>query len=577
MPISRKIRLLVAPLLAATLFAPMLVAPAAAAGTTPTVPISLNSTLKIHPFLQYGLSADPNHLVRVIVQKSSVSARALDIALRVPGVLVTEEFNVIPAFVAIAPESAIAALARDTNVRYLSPDASVQILPGLLAPLVKPPALPKLPPPIKSPKPGIDSSNLVTTYPFDTGATSAWSSADGHVETGSNVTVAVIDSGIDSSHPDISGQVVPINVNRHTLSTGDGYGHGTHVAGIINGHDPAKQYLGIAPNAMLVSVKIGDDNGQAFESDLLRGLDWVDAFRGVFRIRALNLSVSTAIPESYATSAVDAAVENLWHDGVTVVASAGNLGPDQDAVWYAPGNDPYVITVGCLDENLTRSTTDDSLCPISSRGVTEDGFAKPDMVAPGRKIESALATAPNGQSTVLAGEFPDRITADGQHIRLSGTSMAAPMVVGAIALLLERHPGLMPSQLKQILVNSTSRYPGQTDAAGMLNIAAALVASDHPPLVTQAPILPVGGTAPPVGSVTLVWDGARWGSTYWDGARWGSAYWDGARWGSAEWDGARWGSAYWDGARWGSTYWDGARWGSSQWDGARWGSAGTYD
>jgi serine protease AprX len=577
MPISRKLRLLVAPLLAATLLAPMLVTPVAAAGTTATTQISLDPTLKIHPFLQYGQLADPNRLVRVIVQKTSASASALGIALRAPGVLITEEFKVIPAFVAVAPQSAIATLARDVNVRYLSPDASVHILPGLPPLAVKLPALAKLTPPIAPSKVGIDPSNLLTTYPFDTGATSAWSSADGHVETGSNVTVAMIDSGIDASHPDLSGQVLAVNVNRKTLSSGDGYGHGTHVAGIINGHDPAQHYLGIAPNATLVSIKIGDDNGQAFESDLLRGLDWVDAFRAVYRIRALNLSVSTTIPESYSTSAVDAAVEHLWYDGVTVVASSGNLGSAQDAVWYAPGNDPYVITVGCLDENLTRSTTDDSLCPISSRGVTEDGFAKPDMVAPGRKIESALATAPNGQSAVLASEFPDRITADGQHIRLSGTSMAAPMVVGAIALLLQRHVALTPSQLKQILMNSTSRYPGQPDAAGMLNIAAALVASDHPPVATQAPILPVGGMSSPTGSTTLVWDGARWGSTYWDGARWGSAYWDGARWGSAEWDGARWGSAYWDGARWGSTYWDGARWGGAQWDGARWGSAGSFD
>jgi serine protease AprX len=577
MAISRKLRLLVAPLLAATLLAPMLVTPVGAAGTTVSTQISLDPSLKIHPFLQYGQVADPNGLVRVIVQKNSASASALSIASRVPGVLITEEFKVIPAFVAVAPESAIAALAVDANVRYLSPDGSVQILPGLPPLAVKPPPLPKLPAPIKPSKLGLDPSNLLTTYPFDTGATSAWSSADGHVETGSNVTVAVIDSGIDASHPDVSGQVLAVNVNKNTLSTGDGYGHGTHVAGIINGHDPAQQYLGIAPNAMLVSIKIGDDNGQAFESDLLRGLDWVDAYRGAFKIRALNLSVSTSVPESYSTSPVDAAVENLWHDGVTVVASAGNLGLDQDAVWYAPGNDPYVITVGCLDENLTKSTADDSVCPISSRGVTEDGFAKPDMVAPGRKIASALATAPNGQNTVLAGEFPDRITSDGQHIRLSGTSMAAPMVVGAIALLLQRHAGLTPSQLKQILVNSASAYPGQPDPAGMLNINAALLASDHPPAAPQAPIVAVGRVAPPAGSTTLAWDGARWGSTYWDGARWGSTYWDGARWGSAEWDGARWGSAYWDGARWGSTYWDGARWGSTSLDGARWSSAGSFD
>jgi serine protease AprX len=578
MPFSRTARFLIAPFLACMLLAPTLATSVAAAGTPPPTQITLDPTLKISPFLQYGMQADPTATVRVIVQKTSASASALLIALKVPGVLVTEEFKVIPAFVAIAPISAIAALARDTNVRYLSPDGSVQVLPGLQLPTLGGIlAGVKKPKTVKASKSDIDTSNLLTTYPFDTGATGAWSSADGSVETGSKVTVALIDSGVDATHADVSGQITSVNVNSNTLSTGDGYGHGTHVAGIIMGHNPTGQYTGIAPDANLVSIKIADDTGLALESDLLRGLDWLDTNQSKLKIRAVNLSVSTSLPESYATSPIDAAVERLWHDGVTVVAAAGNLGPDQDAVWYAPGNDPYVITVGCLDENATTSPADDSLCPISSRGVTEDGFTKPDMVAPGRKIVSALATAPNGNSVVLAGEFPDRITADGQHIRLSGTSMAAPMVTGAIALLLQRHSNLTPGQIKQILVQSTRTYPGQPDAAGTLNITAALLLSDHPPVVSQPPILPASGVAAPAGADTVLWDGARWGSAFWDGARWGSTYLDGARWGSSEWDGARWGSAYWDGARWGSTYWDGARWGNASWDGARWGVDGAYD
>jgi serine protease AprX len=285
-----------------------------------------------------------------------------------------------------------------------------------------------------------------------------------------------------------------------------------------------------------------------------------------YKIRALNLSVSTAVPESYATSPIDAAVERLWYDKVVVVVAAGNLGAAQDAVWYAPANDPLVITVGCLDDNATTSFSDDSLCPISSQGVTEDGFAKPDIVAPGRKIVSALATAPNGQGAALAAEFPDRITSDGKHIRLSGTSMATPQVTGAVALLLQRHGGLTPDQIKQILKQSSRSYPGEPDAAGLLNIGAALLASDHPPVSTAQIPTPVGGIVPPSGSITLLWDGTRWGSTYWDGTRWGSAYWDGTRWGAAEWDGARWSTAYWDGTRWGSAYWDGTRWGGSTWD-----------
>jgi serine protease AprX len=294
------------------------------------------------------------------------------------------------------------------------------------------------------------------------------------------------------------------------------------------------------------------------------------------------------LPESYATSPIDAAVERLWRDSVTVVAAAGNLGSAQDAVWYAPGNDPLVITVGCLDDNQTVSPTDDSLCAISSAGVTEDGFAKPDLVAPGRKILSALAAGPNHQGVTLGTQFADRITSDGRHLRLSGTSMAAPVVTGAIALLLERQPGMNPDQVKQLLRQTSHTYPGQVGQAGMLDVAKAMLGAQNPPNSAQVPV-PASGIAPPGGVNTLLWDGARWSTTYFDGARWSSAYFDGARWGNAEWDGARWSAAYWDGARWGSAYWDGARWGSSahldgarwgnsaDWDGARWGDAGRYD
>jgi serine protease AprX len=344
----------------------------------------------------------------------------------------------------------------------------------------------------------------------------------------------------------------------------------------------------MAPNTTLISVKVADDSGNAYESDLLRGLDWVETYRGAYHIQVLNLSVSTGIPQSYATSPIDAAVERLWRDSVTVVAAAGNLGAAQDAVWYAPANDPLVITVGCLDDNQTVGLTDDSLCPISSRGVTQDGFAKPDMVAPGRKIVSALASGPNGQGVTLGTEFATRITSDGRHIRLSGTSMAAPVVTGAIALLLERQPGMHPDQVKQLLLNTSHTYTGQLDAAGALDVAKAMLGAQNPPNSVQVPH-PVSGITPPNGAITVLWDGARWGSTYFDGARWGSAYFDGARWGAAEWDGSRWAAAYWDGARWGSAYWNGARWGSSAnldgarwgstaaWDGARWGDAGSYD
>jgi subtilisin family serine protease len=435
---------LLTPVLASALLGSTLLTGAASAAAA--VQVSLNSSAKVHPLLQYGAQSDPTRIVRVIVQKTKDDIKIDKLAEQVPGLQPVEEFTVIPAFVADVPQSAVSVLARQPGVRYVSPDGAVQVIPALPSSHKKADKA-HAPNQDHHPRRHIDSSQLLTTYPFDTRATEAWSGKK-DADTGSNVAVAIIDSGVDASHPDLANQVVAVNVNRATQSADDGYGHGTHVAGIINGHDSSQHYLGIAPDATLISVKVADDNGGAYESDLLRGLQWVALNEGAYGIRVLNLSVSVAVPESYATSPVDAAVERLWQQGVTVVASAGNLGSAQDAVWYAPGNDPLILTVGCLDENGTTSSSDDSLCPISSRGVTEDGFAKPDLVAPGRKIVSALASGIGTRGSTLAAEFPDRVTSDG-HIRLSGTSMAAPMVAGAVALLLNRNDKLTPGQIKQ--------------------------------------------------------------------------------------------------------------------------------
>lgn len=565
MPPRHKFHLL-ASVIATLLIGSTLVAPASASETTVS---SLDSTQKIHPLLQYGAAADPSALVRVIVQKTDKDVASSTIAATVPGLLVSENYQFIPAFVATLPQTAVATLALNTSVRYVSPDAIVQVIPSVPQLPSKPAPKPPAPKPVAPPKTGFDPSNLLTIYPFVSGATKAWTGAatpDGHRFSGTNISVAVVDSGVDANHADISGQVLAVNVNRSASGAGDGYGHGTHVAAIINGHDADGQYYGVAPSVTIISVKIADDKGQAYESDLLRGLDWVRANRDAYKIRAVNLSVSSGVAASYSVSPIDAIVERLWKDNVSVVAAAGNLGSAQDAVWYAPANDPYAVTVGCLDDSQTVAGGDDSLCSISSRGVTQDGFAKPDLVAPGRKVVSALSSGINSQGSVLAGEFPDRITADGEHIRLSGTSMAAPSVTGAIALLLQRHGGLQPNQLRQLLLNTATTYPSQADKAGALNIPAALVASDHAPSGDHYRPLPADGTTPTTDVTTLLWDGSRWADAYYDGSRWVNTHLDGSRWGSAEWDGSRWVSAYWNGSRWANAYWNGSRWGGSAWD-----------
>jgi subtilisin family serine protease len=533
----------------------------------PASQITLSSALKIHPLLQFGAQTNPSGVVRVIIQQNGPLAGGA-----------TERFTIIPAIVTSMQLGSIAALALNPNVRYISPDGPVRIIPSLEPAIGSSSVQPTVAGSFSgaSVRGPIDPTHLSTTYPFVSGATNAWAAAPGPSDTGAGVTVAVIDSGVDFSHPDLNGHVIAVNVNQLANSPTDGYGHGTHVAGVIAGQDAAGQYVGIAPGANVVSVKVSDDSGATYESDVLRGLQWTSQNRTNYNIRAINLSLSASVPQSYTTSPIDAAAEFLWHQGVTVVTSAGNLGTSNDAVWYAPGNDPLVITVGCLDDNQTVASGDDSLCVISSRGTTEDGFAKPELVAPGRKILSPLASGINGQAVVLAQEFPERISADGHHIRLSGTSMAAPMVTGAVALLLQRHPELAPDQIKQLLVSTATGYAGQADKAGELNVVG-LLQANIPPATVQT-LHPINGSAPPTGASTLLWDGSHWATTYftsahWDGSYWDSAHWDATYWDSAHWDSAHWDSAHWDSAHWDSAHWDSAHWDSAHWDSAHWDSS----
>ena len=574
----RRIRLLRAPVLACILLGATLSQRRPAHAPLSAWPA--NSSVKIHPLLQYGAQTDPTRVVRVIVQQVRAPSTGLLGGLLGGGTKKgDEQFTIIPALVTSVPLGSIAALARDPNVRYISPDGPVQIIQGV--PLVRGllggvlglvggllggggASDPTVSGSFSNSSKSAASTQLSTTYPFDTGATNAWNGTAGPSDTGAGVTVAVLDSGVDFSHPDLAGHVIAVNVNQAASGPTDGFGHGTHVAGVIVGQDSAGKYVGIAPGANLVSVKISDDAGVAYESDVLRGLQWVGLHRTNYNIRAINLSLSASVPQSYATSPIDAAVENLWHQGVTVVTSAGNLGTAEDAVWYAPGNDPLVITVGCLDDNQTVAPGDDSLCMISSRGTTEDGFAKPELVAPGRKIVSTLATGINGQPAELATQFPDRITADGRHIRLSGTSMSAPMVTGAVALLLARHPGLTPDQVKKLLVSTATGYPGQLDKAGGLNIVAALLAN-VPPASVQTP-LPIAGTLPPTGKTTVIWDGSRWATATWDSSHWDSSHWDTAHWDSSYWDSSHWDSSHWDSSHWDSSHWDSSHWDSATYD-----------
>jgi serine protease AprX len=349
----------------------------------------------------------------------------------------------IGAFAADLPPGAAAALAREPGVRAVSPDARV-----------------------RSEGSPVDTSRLSTAYDMSVGTDHLWNNN----LTGAGVGVAVVDTGIAGGLPDFrvsasdptSRVIASAVTNPDATTAGDAYGHGTHVAGIIAGDgnsrgsgDPLRgRYVGIAPDANLISIKADDDDGATTVLDVINGIQFAVDHKADYNIRVLNLSLESATPESYKTDPLDAAVEAAWLHGIVVVAAAGNRGTDGDAVTYAPGNDPFVISVGAVDDKGTKSQSDDAPASWGSAGTTQDGLAKPDVVAPGAHIVSALAPG-----SAFAGLCPSCVR-DGEYIQAGGTSMSAPVVSGIAALLLQKHPDWTPNQVKGALVKTARPLSG---------------------------------------------------------------------------------------------------------------------
>jgi serine protease AprX len=514
---------------------------------------SLDKSARVHPKLQYGAQVEPNKTVRVLVQKLNTSLDLRSVTNNRGKGRVQEDFAQFSTSSVEILQKDVAELAKQPGVLFVSPDGALsekktdnsgkgsgkddekaeKALEAQVRALASS-GPKKVKPDYKAPT----DRNLLTTFNQDINSSDVWGSHGGL--TGAGVTVAVLDTGVNPFHDDLDGKVFPVFVNPEATGYLDELGHGTHVAGIINGRSDGDQYVGVAPDARVISVKIADDQGSALESDMLRGMLWVYEHRADYNIKVVNLSLGAATPQSYKSSPIDAAAERLWQAGITVVASAGNRGSDKGATWFAPGNDPFVITVGCLDDNQTTTRGDDSTCTFGSRGLTQDGVVKPDLVAPGRKIVAPLA----GATADLAVKYPERVAADKEHIRLSGTSMATPMVSGAAALLLQRNPNLKPDQIKWLLTTQTQSYRGQTGKTGELDVARALSqanggvreANDGLKLSPLGTLLGLGG----VSTTSAYWNNAYWNNAYWDNAYWDNAYWDNAYWDNAYWDNAYW-------------------------------------
>jgi serine protease AprX len=472
------------------------------------------------------------------------------------------------------------------------------------------------------------------------GAQAAWAAG----ATGQGVGVALIDTGVapvqglNGPGKLINGPDLSFDSQTPALMYNDEVGHGTHMAGIIAGRDQPRapkgyvgdtnDFNGVAPDARIVNVKVADEQGAVDVSQVLAGIDWVVQHRNdpKLNIGVLNLSFGTNSLQSYILDPLAFAAEVAWKSGIVVVASAGNNGAASNGL-SDPAYDPFLISVGAADTQGSLNMANHTVASFSSNGTTT---RTPDLVAPGAHIASLRDP---GSEIDLA--YGSTATTGTRFFLGSGTSQAAAVVSGAVALLLSRFPNATPDQVKYALTASATPLPNQpatAQGAGELNLQTLIKMNLKPGPATQRfqPATGLGSldasrggvdvtsngvaltgeqdimgnafnsaamaaaeakqsawgncatvpSAPPPPGPTQstcqvgTWNGAGWAGAGWAGAGWAGTAWQGAGWAGAGWAGAGWAGSTWNGAGWAGAGWAGAGWAGAGWAGAGWAGAG---
>jgi serine protease AprX len=455
----------------------------------------------------------PQQSVRVIVQKMGQDATVERLVAEMGGKVVSP-LPIINAFAAEMSTDAAYQLGKNPSVRWISIDAQVH---STLTEIIT----------------GRGKKEPPNTYLDTLGIPDLWKQK----LSGTGIGVAVIDSGVDTGN-DFSQLAINKGFNLNSVTPLDLYGHGTHIAGIVagNGRNSYGKYIGIAPATTLVGLKVSNDLGLAFESDVVKAIQWVHENKARYNIRVVNLSLNSGVESSYHTSPLNAAAEILWFSGVVVVVSAGNSGGQSgyNTVLAPPANDPFFITVGASDERGTAGIDNDVVAAYSAAGITLDGYRKPDIIAPGTAIYSVMAK--HSPWPLL---YPDRTAGNGKYFRMSGTSMAAPMVVGVVALMLQDEPHLTPDQVKYRLINSTSRtldtvIDGETVSLPYLDAVAAVNGTTTESANTGL----VANQLLWTGSSPVDWSSVNWNSVNWNSVNWNSVNWNSVNWNSVNWNSA---------------------------------------
>ena len=562
----------------------------------PLLAVAVVLVLSVVPLASQTGADSGTGLVGVIVRETTPDTNTAEALVTSLGGAVAQNLTIIGGFSAAIPASAVGSLAASEAVAAVTPDGTVQLLGSKFG---------------ENTHAG-DSDGALPHILRSVGVEAFWASG----YSGEGVDVALIDSGVVPvdglwSHGKLlHGPDLSFESQSSELEHLDTYGHGTHMAGIIAGRDKRRPrslksiddryFTGLAPEARILSIKVGGFDGAVDVSQVLAAIDWVVQHKddNGLNVRVLNLSFGTDSSQPYVLDPLAYAVEQAWKSGIVVVIAAGNDGnfvPLRD-----PAFDPFVIAVGASDTKGTETTADDSVatfsnCDTSGRTV--------DLVAPGVSIVSLRNPGSYADVTYPSARVGARF------FKGTGTSQAAAVVSGAAALILSKYPSATPNQVKELLTSTATPLSvdgelDRCDGAGTLNLSEAANASlpnkgrsqqnwtestgagsleqsrgsSH--LENNGVILsgeqdifgmPFDAAIwAPMAALGTTWSGGDWNGTTWSGTTWSGTTWSGTTWSGTTWSGITWSSVDWADQVWSGTTWSGTTWSGTTWSGTTW-------
>jgi serine protease AprX len=530
--------------------------------------------LALAPNLTLGRPSHSGGTTRVIVGASPGSQLAAERSVRLLGGRVLQSLDLIDGFTSELPAQAQVQVRSLPFIRFVSPDRAVSfhsVVDGYDA--------------------AADTYSIFNSTRL-MGAQGMWSTG----LTGRGVDVALIDTGVtpvrglDAPGKIVNGPDISFDSPAAALRHLDSYGHGTFMAGLIAGHDagvnPATalsdaNYLGVAPDARIINIKVGATNGAVDVSQIIVAINWVAQYQhdNGLNIRVLNLSLGTTSDQPYTLDPLAYAAERAWQSGLVVVAAAGNGGNSLNRV-SNPASDPYVIAVGADDTtgglNLASHFT-------PSYAVYQDGSRFPDLVAPANHIQGLRVPGSFIDVNYPGGRINPR------YFRGSGTSQAAALTSGAAALILQSNPRLTPDQVKSLLTTKAVRLPNghpTSQGSGLVQVRPGIAVGwpQSFPTATGTGTLERsrGIVHVSLSDVTLdgerdifgrAWDPIASGRAMLAGGSWSDGAWAGGTWSGATWSGGTWSGGTWSGGTWSGGTWSGGTWSGGTWSGGTWSGA----